>query len=830
MSVMPAPTFGALLKQLRKRAGMTQRDLAAALGYSDSLISSLEKAQRPPDLGAVIQHFVPALGLQSDPIVATRLIHCAAAARGEDPPVITLPTQLAQAANKTPAAEVTHGLPALPVELIGRHEIVHQLGNRLRGHGGRLLTLLGPPGVGKTTLALAVAAYVQRHYGDGERFIPLAAVSDPMLMAAAIVATVAPGDASNKPPQNRLIELLRRQTLLLVLDNLEQIEGASALIATLLAECPALTILATSRERLHLRAEQRCKVPPLDLNAAVELFVQRAQSVDDDFHPTDDNRATIAAICTRLDCLPLALELCAAQIELFAPSQLLAQLQARPLDLLVDGAHDLPPQHRTLRQAIQRSYELLGIEEQMLFRRLGVFAGGFDLAAAAAIAALQNSSDILRSLISKSLVRADTLANGEQRFFLLETIREFALEQLCAQDEQEIAQQSHACYFYEIARRSAVETSQVLKGKFYQQMEPEHPNLRAALPWLSDHQPYDGLCMANTLEGFWWARGYHEEGRNWLHRALTANPALSLEQAKAWLGLANLSHIHSALSVREQYANNALQICQQLGDETLLAACYRQLGLSKYVALQLTEAEKFFRLGWEVGQKGALTPLKVELRSLVARLQKNLGIYTDAVRAELEAALIDAQALGDAAVAARAATGLSSFDFERKDYVRAASSAALALLFARESQDKHAIGMAESYAGDVALVQGDLALASQHYHDSLRYFTEIGAHFNRPIWRLGWLAEIEMRYAEAQALYQQALQGCVALQDQRYRLRSLLGLASVALAQAATETARQWFTAVQELIGCDPLLLTPHDQVTYQRLLTQFQLKLMILD
>ena len=138
--------------------------------------------------------------------------------------------------------------------------------------------------------------------------------------------------------------------------------------------------------------------------------------------------------------------------------------------------------------------------------------------------------------------------------------------------------------------------------------------------------------------------------------------------------------------------------------------------------------------------------------------------------------------------------------------------------------------MAESYAGDVALVQGDLALASQHYHDSLRYFTEIGAHFNRPIWRLGWLAEIEMRYAEAQALYQKALQGCVALQDQRYRLRSLLGLASVALAQAATETARQWFTAVQELIGCDPLLLTPHDQVTYQRLLTQFQLKLMILD
>lgn len=817
-------TFGLLLRQLRKRAGMTQRDLAAALGYSDSLISSLEKGQRQPDPDMVRAHFIPALGLQDDPRSAAHLLECAAIARGERPPMMRhLPSAPKPRYADRPRA--VHRLPALPIELIGRNEIVQQLSNRLLGHGGRLLTLVGPPGVGKTTLALAVATQVQQHYPDGAHFIPMAAHNDSTLMAAAIVATVAPGDNSNKPPQTRVIELLRPQATLLVLDNLEQITGAASLIATLLAECPPLTILATSRERLHLRSEQRFKVPPLDLTAAIGLFVQRAQAVDGGFRLTDQNRAIVAAICARLDCLPLALELCAAQIELFSPVQLLAELQARPLDLLVDGAHDLPPQQRTLRQAIQRSYELLGIEEQMLFRRLGGFVGGFDLAAVEAISALQNSNDILRSLIGKSLVRAETLANGEQRFFLLETIREFALEQLCAHDEKEIAQQSHACYFYEIARRPSVETSQALKGKFYQQMEPDYPNLRAALRWLLDHQRYDGLCMANALEGFWWARGYHEEGQNWLHSALTANSALSLERAKAWLGLANLSHIHSARLEREQYANNALQICQQLGDETLLAACYRQLGLSKYVALQLTEAEKFFRLGWDIGQKGELTPLKVELRSLVARLQKNLGFYTDAVRAELEAALIDAQALGDAAITARAATGLSSFDFERKDYTRAAISAALALLFAHESQDKHAMGMAESYAGDVALVQGNLALARRHYHDSLQYFTEIGAHFNRPIWRLGWLAEIEMRYAEAQVLYQQALQGCVAHHDQRYRLRSLLGLASVTLAQGATATAHQWFTAARELIECAPLLLTSHDHVAYQRLLTQLELK-----
>ncbi len=492
----------------------------------------------------------------------------------------------------SPTTAPYHNLPIALTPLVGRESAAAEVADLVRRDDVRLLTLTDPGGVGKTRLALRVAADVADGFADGAWFVPLAPITDPNLMLSAVAQALGVWEAADEPLAARLKGWLWEKDLLLVLDNFEQVVDAAPRVADLLVACPTLTILVTSRVRLRVSGECEYAVSPLTRPApsadpsavvameseAVRLFVVRARAAAADFVVTDENAAAVGAICRHLDGLPLAIELAAARAKVLSPPALLARLDQR-LRVLTGGPRDQPDRLRTMRNTIAWSYDLLDEAEQTLFRRLAVFAGGFTLEAAEAVAAAPGAPggdvfDGVSALVDKSLVRRLGRAAGDEagspRLGMLETIREYAAERLEESGEADAVRAAHAAFFLGAAEHAEARYLSVEEAPSLDRLEPDLDNLRATLTWaaapVQAHTDL-GLRLGAALWRFWQTRGHVREGRAWLRDALARDRGGPTSvRAKALSVAGNLAWIQKDEAAAAALHEESLAIWRQLGD------------------------------------------------------------------------------------------------------------------------------------------------------------------------------------------------------------------------------------------------------------------------
>lgn len=621
-------TFGDLLKYLRKREELTQRELAIQVGYSDTQISRLEQSQRVPDAGTLKALFVPALHLQHEPQWVDRLLELAKQARlGELPATTTV----------TP-----HNLPASLTTFIGREKEQSEIMQLIGGH--RLVTLTGSGGVGKTRISLKVGGQVLDEYANGVWLVELAPLSDPELLPQTLASVFGILTQATRSHIELLINFLRPKTALLILDNCEHLLDASAHLAdTLLKQCPNLKILATSREALGILGEIVYHMPSLRLPdvqqtlerfreyESVRLFEERAQLAQPDFQLTMENASSIAQICSRLDGIPLAIELAAARVNMFSTAQIAARLDDR-FDLLTGGSRTALPRQQTLRASIDWSWNLLSNPERTLLQRLTVFAGSWTLEAAESVCSAeggikpQEVLELMTQLLAKSLVIANRQPGHERRFQLHETIRQYAHEKLIEAGEQENIRSRHLKYFLDLSGLAELALRGPHQMEWYNRLTDERDNLRAALEHAtrsaaSRSDLEAGLLLSARLIDYWIDFDLRE-GLRWSTELIQNPESQTLPRARAKALIAQgylLWHMQQFEAVRS-LAEECLAVfhsCDDrqgeydalilLGNVSQFAAGMEQrvefhrqaLALARSMGDVLRQAFALYMLGWD---------------------------------------------------------------------------------------------------------------------------------------------------------------------------------------------------------------------------------------
>jgi len=651
---------------------------------------------------------------------------------------------------------------------VGRERETTAMKELLLRQDVRLVTVTGPGGIGKTRLAVEVASGLIEWFPGGIYFVSLSPLSDPSLIASAIVQTLGIREAGGQSP----LEILKRNfqdslraPMLFVMDNFEHLVQAVSTVAELLAMGPNLKILVTSRSALHVYGEHEFPVPPLALpdsrsttsvdllsqNPAVALFLQRAVAAKPDFELSPENAPTVTEICARLDGLPLAIELAAARIKVLSPSSMLARLASR-LQLLTGGARDLPERQQTLRAAMDWSYDLLNPAEQKLFRRLSVFVGGCNLEGVEAVCDTKSDLDLdlldgMASMVDKSLAQQVEHANGESRFVMLETIREYALEKLQASGEKSSTKRSHAAYCLVLAEEQTPEQSGAETTEWLERFALEHDNFRAGLDWLAETGDAEwGLRLGTALFRFWEVREYLAEGRERLGRLLKLAGAAARTKARtrALFAAGVLAGGQGDYASAQALLSESRDISRELGDKTGVAVSLNALAVIARdrgdVAAAYTLFEESLSLWRELGDQKAVARALSNLAN-VAKLQgaHNLsrGLYGECIA-----------------------------------------------IF-RELGDRTGIAWSLNYQGDVARDQGESAAARTLYEQALAIFRELGDRWGiaGTVADLGSLAREQQNYPMAHSLYRESIKIFQELEHKRGIARLLECFACLAAAQ-----------------------------------------------
>ncbi len=697
-----------------------------------------------------------------------------------------------------------NNLPRQPTPFIGRKADIERARQLFLDPNVQLVTFVGPGGIGKTRLALQVAAEAFDAFPDGVFFVDLALVADAAFVVPAIAQALDISEVAGRLLRDTLVDEIGDKRMLLILDSFEAVrppDKSAQIVADLRAACVHLKLAVTSRTVLHLRGERDFHVEPLALPSpvragqtppsdyatrladydAVRLFVARAQETQADFGITNANASDIASICRRLDGLPLAIELAAARLNMFTPQALLQRLNDA-LNFLTTGDVDMPERQRTIRACIAWSYNLLDAQEKMLFRRLAVFAGGCTAASAEALYSVFLPSarpstkkgrrpatlarrpfhDLLASLIDNSLLRTQGQPDGEPRFSMLEIVREYARERLASDRDAEAIHRHHAEHYIALAEQANEKRRGPQQVEALNRLEREHDNLRAVLQWCLEASDRGGpaLRLGTALWTFWDVRGYWTEGRQWLARVRAYT-----RQAKRIQIWARLLNGEGSLAMRQSdYASahalikEGLALYRELGDKAGIAAASTNSGNVAYSQGDYASAHRLYAeslaLYRELGDKGGIASASGNLGNLAG----SQGDYASA-RAHFKESLALSRELGDKRGIASASANLGSVAYSQGDYASARTHYEESLALSCELGDKVGIASGSRRLGSVAYSQGDYASAHRLYAESLTLSRDLEekAGIASALGSLGNVAYSQGDYASARAHHKEAL-------------------------------------------------------------------------